>query len=43
MSPDFLFHYPYKDDGFWWEKQERDNWVDQDVSGWIILKWFLEK
>jgi hypothetical protein len=20
-----------------------DNWEDQDVSGWIILRWILEK
>jgi hypothetical protein len=29
--------------GYWWENQmERDRWVDQDVSGWPILKWILE-
>jgi hypothetical protein len=27
----------------WWESQkERDNWEDQDVGGWTILKWILE-
>jgi hypothetical protein len=27
-----------------WEGQkERDHWEDQDVSGWTILKWILEK
>jgi hypothetical protein len=25
--------------GFWWESQkERDQYEDQDVSGWTILK-----
>jgi hypothetical protein len=29
--------------GYWWESQkERDNWEDQNVSGWAILKWFLK-
>jgi hypothetical protein len=29
--------------GYWWESQkERDNWKDQDVSGWIILKCILD-
>jgi hypothetical protein len=28
----------------WWENQrERDRWDDQDVSGWIILRWMFEK
>jgi hypothetical protein len=30
--------------GYWWESQkERDHWEDQDVSGWTILKWTLER
>jgi hypothetical protein len=30
--------------GFGWESQkERDHWEDQDVGGWIILKWILER
>jgi hypothetical protein len=30
--------------GYWWETQkERDHEEDQDVGGWIILKWILEK
>jgi hypothetical protein len=30
--------------GYWWESQKvRDNWEDQDISGWKILKWILEK
>jgi hypothetical protein len=29
---------------FWWESQkERDHWEDQDVGGWAILKWILER
>jgi hypothetical protein len=29
---------------FWWESQkERDHWEDQDVDGWTILKWILER
>jgi hypothetical protein len=29
---------------YWWESQkERDHWEDQDVSGWIILGWILER
>jgi hypothetical protein len=28
--------------GYWWESQkERDHWEDQDVGGWIILKWIV--
>jgi hypothetical protein len=28
----------------WWKSQEiRDHWEDQDVSGWTILKWILER
>jgi hypothetical protein len=30
--------------GYWWESQkERAHWEDQDVGGWTILKWILEK
>jgi hypothetical protein len=30
--------------GYWWESQkERDHWEDQDVGGWTILKWILER
>jgi hypothetical protein len=30
--------------GYWWESQkERDYWEDQDVGGWTILKWILER
>jgi hypothetical protein len=30
--------------GYWWEMQkERDHWEDQDVGGWTILKWILER
>jgi hypothetical protein len=33
-----------EDIGYWWERQkERDHWEDQDVSGWTILKWILER
>jgi hypothetical protein len=29
---------------YWWESQkERDHWEDQDVDGWTILKWNLER
>jgi hypothetical protein len=29
---------------YWWESQkERDHWEDQDVGGWTILKWILER
>jgi hypothetical protein len=29
---------------YWWEDQkERDHYEDQDVGGWIILKWTLGK
>jgi hypothetical protein len=28
----------------WWESQkERDHCEDQDVDGWTILKWILER
>jgi hypothetical protein len=30
--------------GYWWESQkERDHWDDQDVGGWAVLKWILER
>jgi hypothetical protein len=30
--------------GYWWESQkERDHWEDQDVGGWTVLKWILER
>jgi hypothetical protein len=30
--------------GYWWENQkERAHWGDQDVGGWTILKWILER
>jgi hypothetical protein len=30
--------------GYWWEKEmERDQWEDQGVGRWKILKWFLER
>jgi hypothetical protein len=30
--------------GYWWEIQkERGHWEDQDVGGWTILKWILER
>jgi hypothetical protein len=30
--------------GYWWEIQkEREHWEDQDVGGWTILKWILER
>jgi hypothetical protein len=29
---------------YWWESQkESDHGVDQDVGGWNILKWILER
>jgi hypothetical protein len=29
---------------YWWESQkERDHWQNQDVRGWTILKWILER
>jgi hypothetical protein len=29
---------------YWWESQrEIDNYEDQDVGGWIILGWILER
>jgi hypothetical protein len=30
--------------GYWREIQkERDHWEDQDVGGWTILKWILDR
>jgi hypothetical protein len=30
--------------GYWWEIQkERDQWEDQDVGEWTILKWILQR
>jgi hypothetical protein len=30
--------------GYWWESQmERENWEDQGVRGWTILKCILER
>jgi hypothetical protein len=30
--------------GYWWESQkERDHKEDEDVGGWTILKWTLER
>jgi hypothetical protein len=30
--------------GYWWESQkEGAHLVDQDVDGWTILKWILER
>jgi hypothetical protein len=30
--------------GYWWEIQKKsDHWKDQDVGGWTILKWILER
>jgi hypothetical protein len=30
--------------GYWWESQrERDHWEAQDVGGWTIIKWILER
>jgi hypothetical protein len=32
-----------KNTGYCWERQKgRDHWEDQDVDGWVILKWILE-
>jgi hypothetical protein len=29
---------------YWWEShKERYHWEDQDVCGWTILKWILER
>jgi hypothetical protein len=30
--------------GYWWESQkERDHYEDQEVCGWIILKWIVKR
>jgi hypothetical protein len=30
--------------GYWWESQkEGDHWEDQDVGGWTLLKWILDR
>jgi hypothetical protein len=30
--------------GYWWESQkERDQWEDQDIGGWTLLKWILKR
>jgi apolipoprotein N-acyltransferase len=30
--------------GYWWESRKDGNhWEDQDVGGWTILKWILER
>jgi hypothetical protein len=30
--------------GYWWESQkQRDHYEDQDLGGWIILKWILDR
>jgi hypothetical protein len=29
---------------YWWESQNKIyNWEDQDVGGWTILKWIIER
>jgi hypothetical protein len=29
---------------YWWESQkERDHWENEDVCGWKILKWILDR
>jgi hypothetical protein len=29
--------------GYWWESQkDRDHYGEQDVDGWIILKWIVD-
>jgi hypothetical protein len=29
---------------YWWESQNKiDHWEDQEVGGWTILKWILER
>jgi hypothetical protein len=30
--------------GYWSESQkERDHWEDQDIGGWTLLKWVLDR
>jgi hypothetical protein len=30
--------------GYWWERwKKEDQWEDQDVGGWTILKWMLRE
>jgi hypothetical protein len=30
--------------GYWWERHKgRDHYEDQDIGGWIIIKWTLER
>jgi hypothetical protein len=30
--------------GYWWGSQkERDHWEDQDIGGWTIFRWILER
>jgi hypothetical protein len=30
--------------GYWWEsRKEGDHWEDQDVGGWAVLKWMLDR
>jgi hypothetical protein len=30
--------------GYWWEIQKEGvHWEDQDLDGWTILKWILER
>jgi hypothetical protein len=32
----YMYHY-------WESQKERDHWEDQDVDGWTILRWILER
>jgi hypothetical protein len=30
--------------GYWWESQKvRDHWENEDVGGWAMLKWMIER
>jgi hypothetical protein len=31
--------------GYWWEssQKKKDHWEDQDVDGWTILEWILDR